>query len=341
MRRARLTAVGLDADLAYEADAPALREPVRDQVVIEVEACGVCHRDLLDRTGRFPFLRTPVTPGHEAVGRVVAVGPTASRWSVGDRVATMHRDHCGRCGPCKSGEVSLCQAAAHVFGLLVDGGYASHLMAPERALYAADPEMSSGAAAVLHCTFGTAWRGLHRLGAPASGSTVLVTGANGGVGSAAVQLASRLGHEVIAVVRDASHGDWLTELGANHVVVAADGRFDKQLGARRADVVLECVGASMFPGAIRAARVGGRVVSIGNIVKERVPINLGRLITYGLVMVGSSGATPTDMAALLALHAEAPLKFPDVEAVPLAAADAAQRRVHAGGLRGRLALVAD
>ncbi len=339
MQRVRLTTAGLETDLAFEPDALDLPEPTRDHVLVAVEACGVCHRDLLDRTGRFPFLRTPVTPGHEAVGRIVAVGPTAGRWQVGDRVATMHRDHCGRCASCQAGEVSLCQGAAHVFGLLADGGYASHLLAPERAFYAADATMPAPEAAVLHCTFGTAWRGLHRLGAPPAGSTVLVTGANGGVGSAAVQLASRLGYEVIAVVRDEAHTDWLTDLGADRVLVCADGRFDKRLGPKRADLVLECVGAPMFPAALNAARTGGRVVTVGNIVDERVPMNLGRLITFGLVMVGSTGATPADMAGLLASHRDAPLRFPPVETVPLADADAAQRRVHAGGLRGRLALV--
>jgi D-arabinose 1-dehydrogenase-like Zn-dependent alcohol dehydrogenase len=95
VERVRLTRIGWDDALVYEADAPPLEAPTGKNVLVTVEACGVCHRDLLDRGGRFPFLQLPITPGHEAVGRVVAVGDAVTEFRVGDRVATMHRDACG------------------------------------------------------------------------------------------------------------------------------------------------------------------------------------------------------------------------------------------------------
>src|SRR5262245_18978138 len=194
MRRARLVETGWERDLAYEPEAPEPDALEGELVQFEVEACGVCHRDLLDRAGRFPFLRLPITPGHEAVGRVVAVGPAVTRWRIGDRVATMHRDACGPCPACARGDTSLCESASWVLGILADGGYADRLVAPESCLYAVPAALPAAQAAVYHCTFGTAWRGL---GPVAAGERVLVTGANGGVGAAAVQLAARRGAKVI------------------------------------------------------------------------------------------------------------------------------------------------
>src|SRR5262245_26053929 len=135
MRRARLVETGWERDLAYEPEAPEPDALEGELVQFEVEACGVCHRDLLDRAGRFPFLRLPITPGHEAVGRVVAVGPAVTRWRVGDRVGTLHRDACGACEACVAGQTSLCTSASFVLGILADGGYASHVSAPESAFW--------------------------------------------------------------------------------------------------------------------------------------------------------------------------------------------------------------
>src|SRR5215207_106185 len=97
--RARLRTAGWGDDLVVEPEGD-LPAPVRNEVIVAVEACGVCHRDCIDRAGRFAFMRLPVTPGHEAVGRVVAAGPDCRDFAVGDRVASMHRDFCGRCEAC-------------------------------------------------------------------------------------------------------------------------------------------------------------------------------------------------------------------------------------------------
>jgi D-arabinose 1-dehydrogenase-like Zn-dependent alcohol dehydrogenase len=109
---ARLTKIGWEEDLGIETNGAPLAEPSGNQILVEVEACGVCFRDCIDRAGRFKFIQTPITPGHEAVGRVIAVGPDVTDWSIGERVATTHRDYCGQCEPCKRESGSLCQAAA-------------------------------------------------------------------------------------------------------------------------------------------------------------------------------------------------------------------------------------
>jgi acryloyl-coenzyme A reductase len=335
IERVRLVHVGWEAALEHESAG----EPIAleaDQVRVAVEACGVCHRDLLDREGRFPFIRLPVTPGHEAAGRVVEVGKRVTELAVGDRVATMHRDSCGECGACKSGQTSLCESAAWVLGILADGGYASEVVAPPSALYRVPDDMPASHAAVLHCTLGTAYRDLATLGHVRAGERVLVTGANGGVGAAGVQIAARLGAEVVGVVRDERQVDFVRSLGATEVVVDGDATFHEKIAP--VDMALDSVGAPTFLAALRSLKIGGRIVVVGNVTREKVGMNLGFLITKGLTVIGGNGATPSDMRALLALHTEKPFDVLIDRTLPLSRADEAQRLVKKGGLRGRIVL---
>ncbi|HTJ44513.1 MAG TPA: zinc-binding dehydrogenase, partial [Kofleriaceae bacterium] len=190
-------------------------------------------------------------------------------------------------------------------------------------------------AAIFHCTLGTAYRGLTRARVHA-GARVLVTGANGGVGAAAVQIATRLGATVIAQVRRDAHAELAQQLGASEVVVDDGATIHKRV--QPVDVAIDCVGAPTFNAAVRSLGVGGRAVAIGNVVDARVELNLGYLITRGLQVTGSSGATRADMAALLALHAKHPFAMPIHARLPIAEAERAQRIVKDGGLTGRVVL---
>jgi alcohol dehydrogenase len=329
-QRVRLLQPGWDASLDYEADAPS--PPVEaDQVRVAVEACGVCHRDLLDREGRFPFMRLPITPGHEATGRIVELGARVTGLEVGARVATMHRDACGDCVACRRGDTTLCVGAAWVFGLLADGGYASDVVAPASAVYRVPDAMPAAHAAVLHCTFGTAYRDLVTLARVRAGERVLVTGANGGVGTAAVQIAARLGAHVVALVRSKDHEGFLRSLGASEVTTDAKA-------VSSVDVAVDTVGAPTFLAALHALQIGGRIVTVGNVTREKVGLNLGLVITRGLTILGGSGATRDEMRAVLHMHAERPFDFPIARTMPLESADEAQRLVRGGGLRGRIVL---
>jgi D-arabinose 1-dehydrogenase-like Zn-dependent alcohol dehydrogenase len=272
------------------------------------------------------------------VGHVVEAGPSVSQWAVGDRVATMHRDACGECAACMRGATSHCESAAFVFGLLANGGYSTTLVAPERALFAVPSEMPAAHAAIMHCTFGTAYRNLVTAGGLTAGERVVITGANGGVGAAAVQIAARMGADVVAVVRRAGFESFLTALGAARVVVAPDNRFHKKAETRDADLVLDCVGADTFNSSLRCLKVGGRLAVVGNIREARVELNLGYVIVKGLTILSAGGATPADMAGVFALNAEAPLAVSIDAVLPLARAEEAQQRVREGGLRGRIVL---
>lgn len=337
MKRAQLQRAGWEGALVVD-DFEPVSAPPRDSIAVAVEACGVCYRDCIDRDGRFKFMKLPVTPGHEVAGRVTAVGPQVTEWQVGDRVASMHRDFCGTCDACASGQTSLCASAAAVLGLLIDGGYAGQLVAPQRCFFRVPDGLPAAEAAILHCTFGTAYRGLARFGQVAPGMRVLVTGANGGVGSAAVQVARRLGASVIAAVRDERHVEYVRGLGAEQVIVDDGASLHKKLSGR-VDVAMDCVGKPTFNAALRCLRVGGRLVAVGNIVPERVELNVGYIITSGIVVAGSSGANRADMAEVLQLHATEPFQLVIHATLPLERADEAQRLVHAGGLRGRIVLL--
>ena len=312
-------------------------EPTGSFVVVEVAASGVCHRDLIDRSGGVPFMTLPMTLGHEAAGRITAVGPDVTMWEVGDRVATIHRDSCGECFQCQIGEVSLCSSGGvHVLGIMADGGYASHLVVPERALYRVPEALSDAEAAILNCTYGTAFRGL-RSGGCAPGRRVVITGASGGVGSAAIEVASRMGAHIVAVIRDASREDYVRGLGADDVVVDAGDQFHRSAAAKDADMVLDCVGEPTLNAALRSVRLGGAVVFVGNVTQERLSLNIGLVIVKALRIIGSSGATPSDMADLIALRGDQPFAMA-LEELPLEDAERAHQRLRNGGIAGRLVL---
>jgi D-arabinose 1-dehydrogenase-like Zn-dependent alcohol dehydrogenase len=335
MKQIRLNVLGWDAPMEVE-DLPDPPDPTGSQVLVEVEACGVCHRDLIDRGGGIPFMTLPITLGHEAAGRVIAVGPDVTRWEPGDRVATLHRDSCGTCELCHQGEDTLCPNGFHALGIVADGGYATHITLPERALYAVPDQVPAAEAAILNCTYGTAFRGL-RAGGCRQGRTVVITGASGGVGSAAIEIAARMGARVVAVIRDEGRRDYVASLGASTVVVDQGDGFHKVPETANADLVLDCVGEPTLNASLRCLRLGGTVVAIGNITQERLSLNVGLVIVKALRIIGSSGANPRDMADLLVLRGRHPFAM-TVEELPLTEAEAAHRRLREGGVPGRLVL---
>ena len=339
--RVRLVAKGFEVPLVVEREVAQGAIPAC-HVRVRLAASGVCHRDLIDRQGRIPYLSLPVTPGHEGVGRVDAVGPGLDPSLVGQRLATLHRDACGECPRCLEGNTSFCAQAAHVFGLTADGTYATFITAPRSAFYAVtldEAVLDDATAACLACTFGTAYRNLVTRGGLKVGESVLITGANGGVGVAAIQIAHRHGARVTAAVRETRHVEALKALGADEVVVAPDGRVHDHCGGF--DLVLENVGASVFPHALRCLRLGGRLASVGNIDPTRVPLNLGQLIVFGQTVFGAGGATPDDMASVLALHGQRPFVLPIAGRMRLFQAEDAHRLLAQGGLFGRIVMSPD
>jgi acryloyl-coenzyme A reductase len=316
-------------------------EPGAGQVRVRVAACGVCYRDLLDRQGKYPFMKRPVITGHEFAGEVVARGPGVSAWAVGDRVASTHRPSCGECDVCRAGDETHCLRAPASYRLTVDGGYAEEVLAWESSLVRVPDAVALGDAAFLHCTAAVALRALRVHGRLRAGQTVLMTGATGGVGIHALQVAKILGARVVAVTSSAAKVEALRAAGADEVVLAADGPFHRDVLARTeggADVALELVGAPTFNSSLRSLKMGGRLALVGNVTAERVDVNPGYLILRELAVEGSSSATRAELAEVLAWAAAGKLRPVVAARLPLTAARDAQARLADKGVIGRIVL---
>jgi len=318
--------------------------PSADEVLVRVRASSVCGRDLIDRRGGFPFMKLPTILGHEFAGEVASVGEEAAKagFVVGDRVANLHRPACGQCPRCEAGEELLCERAFQSFGHTVDGGYAEFVVAHHRALVKIPDALAFEDASTLMCTAGVAYQALAARARLRAGETVVITGASGGVGTAAIQVARSLGARVVAVTGSPGKAPRLAELGADEVIVSPDGRFDDDVKARLgspADVALELTGSATFTSALKTLRRGGRMIVVGNIDNAKVTLRLGALILYGHTICGSASCTRADLEHVLGLAATGTLRAVIDRTMPLKHAADAHALLEARAVFGRVVLV--
>lgn len=188
--------------------------PGTGEVLISVEACGICGADAADIDRADPALRPPRVPGHEVVGRIAALGAgTQSIWKVGQRVGVGRLGgHCNECAQCRRGEFQLCLNQP-VVGASCDGGYAEMMIARATGLVSVPDELGSEEAAPLLCAGMATFNALKKSGAEA-GDTVVVQGI-GGLGHLAVQYARKMGFKVVAVGRGSDIADDALCLGAH------------------------------------------------------------------------------------------------------------------------------
>jgi NADPH:quinone reductase-like Zn-dependent oxidoreductase len=317
--------------------------PGDDEVLVRVGAAGVCGRDLIDRRGGFPALKLPIILGHEFAGEVVAVGRNAGELRPGDRVANLHRPFCGRCARCLEGETPDCTNAWQSFGQTVDGAYAEYVVAHKDALVPVPPGIDDVHAASVGCTAAVALRALRHEARLSLGETVLVTGASGGVGAMAIQIAKLAGAKVIAGTSSPeTKGATLRDLGADHVVSTADARFHESVTAVArdgVDVVLELTGSATFPGALRSLRQRGRMVIVGNIRTEKLSVNPGGLILRSQSICGSHGYTARDLLDCFEWIAAGRMKMVIDRTLPLREARLAHDLLADRSTQGRVILV--
>jgi len=316
-------------------------EPGPTEALIRVVASAVCGRDLIDARGGFPALRLPAILGHEFAGEVVALGSAAGNdLSIGDRVVNLHRPYCGECASCLAGESVDCERAWQSFGHTVPGGYAELVVAERRALVKIPGEVEFVTAAPVQCTAGVALRALRHVARLELGETLLVTGASGGVGVAAVQLGRVLGARVVAVTSSPGKVRALSELGADEVIVASDGKFHDQVQrSGAADVALELTGSATFASALRSLKRRGRMVVVGNILTEKVSFNPGAMILGSLSISGSHGSSHRDVRDCFELIGRGVLRMPVDRTLPLAQAAEAHRLLGERGVFGRVVLL--
>src|SRR5258706_6910951 len=192
-----------------------LVDPPAGHARIRVEACGVCHSDSGTVDGLFP-IQWPRVPGHEAVGRIDALGAGVEGWAIGQRVGVgFLGGSCGHCQFCRNGDLVNCQNQEYT-GIQHDGGYAEVMIAKGSGLIAVPDDLSSIAAAPLLSACLTTFSALRDLPAKA-GELVAVLGI-GGLGHLGVQYARHMGVEVAAIARGADKADLAQKLGAHHYI---------------------------------------------------------------------------------------------------------------------------
>lgn len=245
-------------------------DPPEDGVVIQVETAGVCGTDAHLWAGDWDWagirLTLPVTLGHEVAGRIVAVGTRGGHLEIGDRVVVPFHLSCGRCGQCRSGLSNLCEDAGYL-GSTQDGAFAEYMSVPNAELNALrlPSSISFDDAATLGCRYMTAFRGLVDLARVEAGQWLVVIGAAGGVGRAALQLADALGVATIAV----DLATRLSELAqvADHAMDIDDPSLRMRIcdvTAGGAQVVLDAVAKPLTAAvAIGALRKSGTLVQVG------------------------------------------------------------------------------
>ncbi|HME90500.1 MAG TPA: zinc-binding dehydrogenase [Myxococcaceae bacterium] len=312
------------------------------EVLLRVRACGVCFHDVINRRGNLPRTRVPAILGHEAAGEVIAVGDGVSGWSVGDGAATLQRLSCGVCAACRAGRPSLCKVDARFFGEEIAGGYAELMAAPVAGLGRVPRGTPWEVAATACCTTGTAVHCVRTRGRVQAGETVLITGASGGVGVQAVQLARHDGAHVIAVTSSERKAAALFAAGAHDVIVSPDLDFAAEVrrrsGGEGANVALEIVGSGTFLQSLRALAPGGRLVVVGNLETASVSLNPGLMIVKELTILGAYATTRKELEEAFELIRSGAVKPWVAEVLPLRDAAQAHRRLEERAVTGRLVL---
>ena len=204
--------------------------PGRYEVLIKVQACGVCHSDSVTVEGLFPGIQYPRVPGHEVIGRIEAVGADVEGWSAGTRVGVgWSPGYCGYCDHCRRNEAFACENVHGATGVSRDGGYATHMIADASALARVPESLDSVASAPLLCAGITTFNAIRNSGARA-GDLVAVQGI-GGLGHLGIQFAARLGFRTVAVNRGRDKEELARSLGAHDYIDSAKDDPAKALQA--------------------------------------------------------------------------------------------------------------
>ncbi|CAB3765164.1 alcohol dehydrogenase [Paraburkholderia humisilvae] len=306
------------------------------QVLIKVQACGICHSDAMTKDGTWPGLQFPRVPGHEVAGVVESVGTGVEGWTAGERVGVgWHGGHCGHCANCRRGVFVLCQKA-QVPGISYDGGYAEYMVAPQEALARVPNEMADVDAAPLLCAGITTFNALRNSGARA-GDTVAILGI-GGLGHLGVQFARRMGFRTVAIARGEDKAPLAKQLGAHHYI---DSRRENVADALKAfggaKVILATVtNADAMSATLGGLALDGKLIVLG-IAHEPIEVSGAQLIMGRNAVQGWPSGTSADSEDTLEFSALAGVK-PMIETYPLERAAAAYDRMISGEARFRVVL---
>jgi propanol-preferring alcohol dehydrogenase len=297
MRAVRLTQPGRRLEL-QQVPVPS---PGRGDVLVRVQAAGICHSDAHYRAGRSSVQPLPLTLGHEVAGFVEATGSAVTGFQAGDRVCLHYLATCGQCAFCREGQEQFCQSAA-MMGKHRDGGYAEYVVMPARSAVRLPPEVPFEHGAIMMCSSSTALHALNKARLK-PGETVAVFGI-GGLGVSAIQLAQTLGASQVFAV-DLKPGKLALAQRFGAVPIDA-GRSDpvqeilKLTTGRGIDVALELIGLPLtMHQAVRSLAILGRAALAG-ITEKRFEIGpYQELINKEAEVIGVSDHLAQELPQLL------------------------------------------
>jgi D-arabinose 1-dehydrogenase-like Zn-dependent alcohol dehydrogenase len=335
MRAVQVPEQGATLELV-EREAP---RPGRGQALVRVQACGICHSDVMSQHGGFPGMSWPRIPGHEIAGVIEELGDGVEGWETGQRVGVgWFGGNCGHCVPCRRGDLISC-VNLKIPGITFDGGYADYVVVDSGALASIPDDLSAEDAAPLLCAGITTYNALRRSGAY-GGDLVAVLGV-GGLGHLGVQFAAKLGFETAAIARGTEKEELARKLGAHHYIdsTASDpGQELQKLGG--AKVILATVtSAQAMTAVIGGLGVRGKLIVVGASM-DPIEVPPAMLIGGSKSIVGHASGTSRDSEDTLGFSTLSGVR-PMIETYPLEQAPAAYERMLSGDARFRVVLTMD
>jgi NADPH:quinone reductase-like Zn-dependent oxidoreductase len=310
------------------------------EVVVKVEACGLNHLDLWLEEGALPIaIQLPRTPGGEIAGRIDSIGPDVSGWHAGELVAVQSNLFCGECEFCERGEESMC-LRGRLLGVDCDGGFAEKAIVPARALVRLPAGVEFTTAAALTLAGSTAMHMLTNRAHVHVGDWVLVIGGTSGVGSAAIQIANKLGARVISTGSTEQKRALANQLGAELVLDAADPNWPaevrKATNRRGVDLVVEHVGGEVLQKCFNCLARGGTIVTCGATAGRDIPFNLWPFFVKQQRLIGSYGRNRSDLETTLEWAAAGKLRPVVDDVLPLSEVPNAFAKLRSRQVQGKL-----
>ncbi|MGH9376509.1 MAG: alcohol dehydrogenase [Terriglobia bacterium] len=332
MQVAQIPKAGADFQIV-EREIP---KPGAGHVRIKVQACGVCHSDVLTKEGAWPGIQYPRVPGHEVAGVIDEVGAGVSEWKTGQRVGVgWHGGQDGTCRECRRGDFRNCRNLK-IPGISYDGGYQQYMVAPVEALVVIPESLDAAEAAPLLCAGITTYNALRRSGA-FPGDLVAVQGI-GGLGHLGIQFANKFGYKVAAIGRGSENAALAKKLGANVYIDSKSTNAAQELqklgGAR---VILATAPSSKAMSAlIDGLGPNGKLMVIGATF-DPIEVTPIQLISGSRTIQGWAAGTPADSEDTLRF-AELTGVRPMIETYPLEKAAEAYARMLSGNAQFRVVL---
>lgn len=323
------------------ADVPALA-PKSGEVQIEVRAAGLNRLDLWTLAG-IPGVKIPLPHigGSDIAGEVAEVGAAVEGWKPGDRVVVNPSLWCGRCEYCRRGEENYCPEY-QIIGEHVDGGFAERFTCKARHLLRVPDEFGLEPAAAAALVYQTAWRAVVVRGGLKAGEWVLVTGASGGVSTAAIQIAKLAGAHVVATTSTDEKARRARELGADVVFNHKTQEYDKEVyrltGKRGVDLIVDSTGEAGWKQNLRAIARGGRLAIYGGTTGNSPPAMINVLYWKQVTVHGTTMGTVHDFERVMALVFQGKLKPVVDSVVPLGQFREAHERLTRGEQFGKIVM---